>query len=136
MEVGAIRETVAAAENFDIALDTNNHDTKNSGAVAEIDRTASSEYDENPKGGQRGPVRPFSPWFTIFCAGFALISDGYQNNLLTLINPLFAKLYGTAYSAAVKTRVSNALLVGAILGQLSVGFICDRFGRKVMTLLV
>lgn len=26
---------------------------------------------------------PYSPWFTIACAGFALVSDGYQNNLMT-----------------------------------------------------
>lgn len=88
-------------------------------------------------------------------------TDGYQNNLMTMTNPLYAKRYGSAYSVRlplpsalarsglslialiipfpahvvpkqsdISTRVSNALLVGAILGQISVGAICDRIGRK------
>lgn len=31
----------------------------------------------------------FSNLFTIFCAGFALISDGYQNHLMTIGNVIF-----------------------------------------------
>lgn len=42
----------------------------------------------------------------------------------------FKKLYPPAYTAAVSTRVSNALLIGAIIGQVFVGLICDRLGRK------
>lgn len=34
----------------------------------------------------------FSDFFTIFCAGFALISDGYQNNLMTMSNVVFKKV--------------------------------------------
>lgn len=62
---------------------------------------------------------------------------------------MFKKLYPTAYTADVSTRVSNSLLVGkmcpnrdnscfdllcylgAILGQVFVGLLCDRIGRKV-----
>ncbi|EJD41536.1 MFS Git1p-related glycerophosphoinositol permease [Auricularia subglabra TFB-10046 SS5] len=71
-----------------------------------------------------------SSYFTIICAGFALISDGYQNNLMTMTNVVFKRLYPHDYTPAVSTRVSNALLVGAIIGQIVVGFICDRIGRK------
>lgn len=63
----------------------------------------------------------FSDFFTIFCAGFALISDGYQNNLLTMANVLFTKEYKKQYTSSVSTRVSNALLVGEILGQVIIG---------------
>ncbi|PWN25094.1 MFS general substrate transporter [Jaminaea rosea] len=73
----------------------------------------------------------WSDLFTVLAAGAALISDGYQNNLMTLLNPLFATRYGKVeYSSAVSTRVSNSLLVGAILGQVSIGVVCDRVGRK------
>lgn len=133
MEVGAITEAARAARDVDVSLDPNGA-AKKEDVVTDIHRSPSSEDEEELKSVPQGPLSPYSPWFTIFCAGFALISDGYQNNLLTLINPLFAKLYGTHYSASVKTRVSNSLLVGAILGQLSVGYICDRFGRKVLPL--
>ncbi|KAJ3812247.1 MFS Git1p-like glycerophosphoinositol permease [Lentinula aff. lateritia] len=72
-----------------------------------------------------------SSTFTIAAAGLGLISDGYQNNLMTMANVVFKNIYGTDYSSIVSTRVSNALLVGAILGQVFVGLICDRIGRKV-----
>lgn len=62
---------------------------------------------------------------------------------------VFKRLYPKVYTASVSTRVSNALLVGectfsdgilpriylsylgAIIGQLFVGLVCDRMGRKV-----
>jgi len=40
-------------------------------------------------------------------------------------------LYPADYTSVVSTRVSNALLVGAVLGQFFVGLVCDRVGRKV-----
>ena len=72
---------------------------------------------------------------------------------------VFKKLYPTEYTANVSTRVSNSLLVGessrfsssravaltdfsqgAILGQIVVGVICDKIGRKaalvITTLLI
>ncbi|KAI0756683.1 MFS Git1p-like glycerophosphoinositol permease [Daedaleopsis nitida] len=67
---------------------------------------------------------------TIAAAAFGLISDGYQNNLMTMANVVLKKLYPKDYTPDVSTRVSNALLVGAVLGQISVGLLCDRIGRK------
>ncbi|KIK99036.1 hypothetical protein PAXRUDRAFT_823203 [Paxillus rubicundulus Ve08.2h10] len=72
-----------------------------------------------------------SAWLTICAAGFGLISDGYQNNLMTMSNVIFKTLYPEDYTSAVSTRVSNALLVGAVIGQIFVGLMCDRAGRKV-----
>ncbi|THV04837.1 MFS Git1p-like glycerophosphoinositol permease [Dendrothele bispora CBS 962.96] len=72
-----------------------------------------------------------SAYFTIAAAAFGLISDGYQNNLMTMANVVFKRLYPNDYTSVVSTRVSNALLVGAVLGQVFVGLICDRIGRKV-----
>ncbi|KAF7718406.1 MFS-type General substrate transporter [Penicillium ucsense] len=71
-----------------------------------------------------------SDWFTIFASGFALISDGYQNNLMTMANVLLKKEYPSEYTSSVSTRVSNALLVGEIIGQVVVGLTCDYLGRK------
>ncbi|KAL6797632.1 sugar transporter domain-containing protein [Trichoderma sp. SZMC 28013] len=68
--------------------------------------------------------------FTIIAAGAALISDGYQNNLMTMSNVLFKKEYPAQYTSTVSTRVSNSLLVGAVLGQVCVGLTCDYLGRK------
>ncbi|PAV22202.1 MFS Git1p-like glycerophosphoinositol permease [Pyrrhoderma noxium] len=81
-----------------------------------------------------------SAYFTIAAAAFGLISDGYQNNLMTMSNVIFKKLYPSTYTSEVSTRVSNALLVGAVIGQVIVGLICDRIGRKsalvITTLLI
>ncbi|KAL7790802.1 major facilitator superfamily domain-containing protein [Trichoderma ceciliae] len=78
--------------------------------------------------------------FTMIAAGAALISDGYQNNLMTMANVLFKKEYPAQYTSAVSTRVSNSLLVGAILGQATIGLTCDYLGRKtaivITTLLI
>ena len=68
--------------------------------------------------------------FTIACAGFALISDGYQNNLMTMVNVVLKAEYPKNYTSAYSTQVSNALLVGEILGQVVVGLTCDYLGRK------
>ncbi|KII93547.1 hypothetical protein PLICRDRAFT_396161 [Plicaturopsis crispa FD-325 SS-3] len=72
-----------------------------------------------------------SAYFTIAAAAFGLISDGYQNNLMTMTNVIFKKMYPKDYTSTVSTRVSNSLLVGEVLGQVFVGLICDRLGRKV-----
>ena len=61
--------------------------------------------------------------FTIICAGFALISDGYQNNLMTMTNVVLRKEYPKEYTAYYSTAVSNALLVGEIIGQVTIGML-------------
>jgi MFS family permease len=68
--------------------------------------------------------------FTIFCAGFALISDGYQNNLMTMTNVVLKAEYPKQYTSYYSTAVSNALLVGEIFGQIVIGLTCDYLGRK------
>lgn len=39
--------------------------------------------------------------------------------------------YPKEYTSTVSTRVSNALLVGEIIGQITIGLVCDYLGRKV-----
>jgi MFS family permease len=71
-----------------------------------------------------------SSLFTIAAAAAGLISDGYQSYLMATANVVFERLYPKDYTPAVATRVSNSLLVGAIIGQLFVGLVCDRIGRQ------
>ncbi|GAC93404.1 potential glycerophosphoinositol permease [Pseudozyma hubeiensis SY62] len=67
----------------------------------------------------------------ILAAGCALLSDGYQNSLMTMTNVVFKTRYGSkVYTSDISTRISNSSLVGAIIGQIAVGLICDRVGRK------
>ncbi|KAN0135740.1 MFS Git1p-like glycerophosphoinositol permease [Lactarius tabidus] len=76
------------------------------------------------------PSTRISSHLTIAAATAGLISDGYQSYLMTMANVVFGRLYPKDYTQAVATRVSNSMLVGAIIGQLFVGLVCDRIGRK------
>ncbi|KZT52149.1 MFS general substrate transporter [Calocera cornea HHB12733] len=78
----------------------------------------------------RDPRDKSSSFFTIVASGAGLISDGYQNSLMTMTNVVLALIYPTSYTSAVSTRVSNALLVGEIIGQIFFGIMTDRIGRK------
>ena len=48
---------------------------------------------------------------------------------------LLRKEYPKEYTSAVSTQVSNALLVGEIIGQITIGLTCDYLGRKVAIVL-
>jgi MFS family permease len=54
---------------------------------------------------------------------------------MTMVNVILTKEYPKQYTASVKTRVSNALLVGEIFGQVVVGLTCDYLGRKFAIIL-
>ena len=59
-----------------------------------------------------------------------LISDGYQNNVMSMMNKVFALEYPKEYTASLSTQVSNASLVGTIFGQVIIGLTADYIGRK------
>ena len=47
-----------------------------------------------------------------------------------MLNVIFKAEYPKDYTSAVSTQVSNALLVGEVLGQITIGLTCDYLGRK------
>lgn len=67
---------------------------------------------------------------TVVFSGIALFSDGYNAQVVGYMNPFLTKLYPEAYTDAVQTRMSNAYLIGEIIGMLGFGFLIDRIGRK------
>ncbi|KAI0068379.1 MFS Git1p-like glycerophosphoinositol permease [Artomyces pyxidatus] len=108
--------------------------TEKTEPIAEESKAAQAEVQEATvlhKGPVTSSREKLSIYFTIAAAAFGLISDGYQNNIMTMSNVVFKRLYPKDYTSTVSTRVSNALLVGAIIGQVVVGLVCDRIGRKV-----
>lgn len=46
------------------------------------------------------------------------------------MNVIFKHMYGSAYTAADQTRISNSLIVGQILGIILLGFVTDGWSRK------
>ncbi|GAA6060458.1 hypothetical protein JCM10212_000886 [Sporobolomyces blumeae] len=62
---------------------------------------------------------------------FACGSDGYVNGIVGEINTILGRLYPDEYKASnYSTLFSSMGFVGTVVGQLSWGYIVDRFGRK------
>ncbi|KAK4543998.1 hypothetical protein LTR36_004772 [Oleoguttula mirabilis] len=69
--------------------------------------------------------------FTIFGSALANLSDGYQQSLASSTNVIFTHLLGKKVcTSSVQTRISNALLVGSVIGILIFGYTSDRLSRK------
>lgn len=62
--------------------------------------------------------------------GLALFSDGYNAQVVGYMNPVLTTLYPESYTAEMKTRMSNAFLIGEIFGMLFFGWAIDKLGRR------
>jgi len=111
----------------DKSLDHASDDKVDEKGVLPVDVHATRLQEESQA---KDPRDRTSSLFTIIASGAGLISDGYQNSLMTMTNVVLALIYPTSYTSPVSTRVSNALLVGEIIGQLFFGVMTDRIGRK------
>lgn len=61
----------------------------------------------------------------------ANFSDGLQNSLANPTNAIFKELLGPGgYTSEMKTRISNSLIIGAILGIVVFGYTSDMFSRR------
>ncbi|KAK9365201.1 major facilitator superfamily domain-containing protein [Lipomyces kononenkoae] len=73
---------------------------------------------------------PASAW-TVLVQGVALFSDGYNVQIMGYMQTVMAKLYPNELTSSLKTRLSNSILVGEVIGMLLFGLCIDRFGRRV-----
>lgn len=100
------------------------HDLENvdSSHILDVQSKPAPNEDPTARSTEVSPTKQrFSSLWTILCAGCALISDGYSNSLMAMINVVLRSQYPREYTSAVSTRVSNALLVGQIVGQVTIG---------------
>ncbi|OJJ68342.1 hypothetical protein ASPBRDRAFT_47281 [Aspergillus brasiliensis CBS 101740] len=68
---------------------------------------------------------------TILSCYIANFSDGFQNQLANPTNVIFKKLLGkSGYPSEMQTRISNSLLIGAILGVVVMGYVSDMASRR------
>ncbi|KAJ5873398.1 uncharacterized protein N7473_013271 [Penicillium subrubescens] len=85
---------------------------------------------------QDRPVDSYRPkkWqsnVTILSCYIANFSDGFQNSLANPTNVILKKLLGSGrYSADMKTRISNSLIIGAIIGVVVLGYTSDMISRR------
>ena len=69
------------------------------------------------------------PWFKSFVAGSGFMSDSYDLFVIDTVNNILKLLYGQTPDQ--KAGVSNAALVGSVLGQVFFGLAGDMLGRRV-----
>ncbi|KAJ4142093.1 hypothetical protein NW754_014884 [Fusarium falciforme] len=80
-----------------------------------------------------------SVWLMLIFMSIATASDGYNAAVIGNISLLFDVLYPGALTSTMYSRLSNAFLIGMILGMVAFGYIADQFGRKtgaVMTTII
>ena len=71
-------------------------------------------------------------------SGLAIGSDGFNASVIGNLSLIFGVLYPNL-SAAMYSHLSNAFIIGMIIGMLGFGYISDRLGRKsgaVLTTLI
>jgi hypothetical protein len=65
----------------------------------------------------------------VIFSGLAIGSDGFNASIIGNLSLIFAILYPDL-STAMYSRLSNAFIIGMIVGMLGFGYISDRLGRK------
>ncbi|KAH7036715.1 major facilitator superfamily domain-containing protein [Macrophomina phaseolina] len=100
-----------------------------SGTVVGVDEDHNSPSSLAGAGAARRSARTRS-YFAVAGCTAANFSDGYQQQIATNVNVIFKHLYGSAYSAADQTRISNSLIVGQIFGIMLLGYVSDGYSRK------
>jgi MFS family permease len=82
------------------------------------------------EGHAAGAYSKRSIFFMVLFSGLAIGSDAYNSALMGQLLLLFTALYPDTLSVATQSRLTNAFIIGLILGMLAFGFISDRLGRK------
>ena len=80
-----------------------------------------------------------SVYLMMLFSGLALGSDGYNAAVMSNLNLLLTVIYPDTLSKDMKARLSNAFLIGMIVGMVGFGIVVDQLGRKtgaVLTTLI
>ncbi|CAK4031167.1 major facilitator superfamily transporter [Lecanosticta acicola] len=88
------------------------------------------EVDSEPGGDEKPRYSKLSVWLMVLYSGLAIGSDGYNAAVIGNVELLLAVLYPDALTDSMYSRLSNAFLIGMIVGMLLFGGIVDQLGRK------
>ncbi|KAF4316159.1 hypothetical protein G195_009872 [Phytophthora kernoviae 00238/432] len=69
---------------------------------------------------------------SFYVRGVGFFNDAYYLFVMNVINVVLTEQYGEdVYTSSMKSTVSAAVLIGAVVGQLLFGYLGDVFGRRV-----
>ncbi|KAE8154881.1 major facilitator superfamily domain-containing protein [Aspergillus avenaceus] len=71
-----------------------------------------------------------SVFLMIIFSGLAIGSDGFNASIIGNLELIMEVIYPNALTTEVASRLSNAFMVGMIIGMLSFGYVADKLGRK------
>ncbi|KAL0940211.1 major facilitator superfamily transporter [Colletotrichum truncatum] len=71
-----------------------------------------------------------SVWLMVLFSGLAIGSDGYNAAVIGNVELLLAILYPEELTTTIYQRLSNAFLIGMIVGMVLFGIVVDQLGRK------
>ncbi|GME47198.1 hypothetical protein GTA08_BOTSDO13565 [Neofusicoccum parvum] len=71
-----------------------------------------------------------SVWLMVLYSALAIGSDGYNAAVIGNVELLLAVLYPESLTNSIYSRLSNAFLIGMIVGMLLFGGVVDQLGRK------
>lgn len=88
------------------------------------------EQEQEQAEGTAGGYSKLSVLLMIIFSGLAIGSDGFNAAIIGNIELIMAVIYPDSLTTAVQSRLSNAFMVGMIIGMLSFGYVSDKLGRK------
>lgn len=120
----ALRDIMAGRHQS--AHDGPTHDDEKSSNVQQMSTPNADESNCSP----RKNYSKLSVLLMIIFSGLAIGSDGFNASIIGNIELIMGVIYPDSLTTAVASRLSNAFMVGMIIGMLSFGYISDRLGRK------
>ncbi|KAG0643894.1 major facilitator superfamily domain-containing protein [Tuber brumale] len=66
----------------------------------------------------------------IFVSGFGLFADGYLSGIIGVVNILMRRAWPEEYTPEKQRLLTSITFAGIVVGQLSFGWLVDRFGRR------
>lgn len=104
--------------------------------VIDASPVSESESDEKqhvsePDGSPRATTfSKISVWLTLSFMAIAQVTDGYNASVIGYLYFFLVVQYPDAMTDSMYNRLSNAFLIGMIVGTLIFGYVADLFGRK------
>ncbi|ETS82904.1 hypothetical protein PFICI_04780 [Pestalotiopsis fici W106-1] len=121
-----VHESTSAAQLAAMGKDQITADDK----VAHQTTSVDADVEIVPAEEEKSYYSKLSVWLMVLFSGLAIGSDGYNAAVIGNVELLLAVLYPEALTTSIYQRLSNAFLIGMIVGMLLFGVVVDQLGRK------